>query len=406
MMQEQFSAVVEQLARAQAPVSIGDRCEGVIRRIRDDSTIKLLAVVDSSGRPAGVLERQSVLSSVSDPLRYAVYQNRTVSVMMDEQFIAVESSMQLADLGRQLVELGVGLDQGGVIITREGAYHGILHNSDILDHMIKVDAARSRELAIAHEVVVDSVNYASRIQRGLLPSIDRMKAALSDIGILWEPRDVVGGDIYWMSPLSEDGSFWVGLIDCTGHGVPGAMVSMLVAASLERIYDLGTSHSPGHILAQLGDFVRVALNQDSEDAESNDGFDAAICKFDPRADLLTFAGARIGIFAVPRSGGEVIRINGSKGALGYKGAEPHLPLNEVELKMSDLKLVAMATDGIFDQPGGADRRAFGPTRWRDAIQSTSHLSPSEMVEPVRRRLEEWRGDGHRRDDLSAVFLGI
>ena len=405
-MQDQFFASVEQLVRAQAPVALGDRCDGVIRRIRDDSTIKLLAVVDVEGRPTGVLERQMVLSSVSDPLRYAVYQNRTVSVMMDEQFIAVEASMQLSDLSRQLVEMGVGLDQGGVVVNRDGVYFGILHNSDILDHMIKVDAARSKELAIAHEVVVDSVNYASRIQRGLLPSMERMKSVMADVGVLWEPRDVVGGDIYWMSPINDDGSFWVGLIDCTGHGVPGAMVSMLVAASLERIYDLSTSTSPGQILAQLGDFVRIALNQDSEDAESNDGFDAAICKFDPKADSLTFAGARIGIFAVPKSGGDVIRINGFKGALGYKGSEPHTPLPEVDLKMSDLKLVTMATDGIFDQPGGADRRAFGPTRWRDAIQSTCHMSPSEMVEPLRRRLDEWRGDGHRRDDLSAVLLGL
>ena len=405
-MQDQFFASVEQLVRAQAPVALGDRCDGVIRRIRDDSNIKLLAVVDAEGRPTGVLERQMVLSSVSDPLRYAVYQNRTVSVMMEEQFIAVEASMQLSDLSRQLVEMGVGLDQGGVVVNRDGVYFGILHNSDILDHMIKVDAARSKELAIAHEVVVDSVNYASRIQRGLLPSMERMKSVMADVGVLWEPRDVVGGDIYWMSPINDDGSFWVGLIDCTGHGVPGAMVSMLVAASLERIYDLGTSTSPGQILAQLGDFVRIALNQDSEDAESNDGFDAAICKFDPKADSLTFAGARIGIFAVPKSGGDVIRINGFKGALGYKGSEPHTPLPEVDLKMSDLKLVAMATDGIFDQPGGADRRAFGPTRWRDAIQSTCHMSPSEMVEPLRRRLDEWRGDGHRRDDLSAVLLGL
>jgi serine phosphatase RsbU (regulator of sigma subunit) len=405
-MQDQFFASVEQLVRAQAPVALGDRCDGVIRRIRDDSTIKLLAVVDAEGRPTGVLERQMVLSSVSDPLRYAVYQNRTVSVMMEEQFIAVEASMQLSDLSRQLVEMGVGLDQGGVVVNRDGVYFGILHNSDILDHMIKVDAARSKELAIAHEVVVDSVNYASRIQRGLLPSMERMKSVMADVGVLWEPRDVVGGDIYWMSPINDDGSFWVGLIDCTGHGVPGAMVSMLVAASLERIYDLGTSTSPGQILAQLGDFVRIALNQDSEDAESNDGFDAAICKFDPKADSLTFAGARIGIFAVPKSGGDVIRINGFKGALGYKGSEPHTPLPEVDLKMSDLKLVTMATDGIFDQPGGADRRAFGPTRWRDAIQSTCHMSPSEMVEPLRRRLDEWRGDGHRRDDLSAVLLGL
>ncbi|NBT79591.1 MAG: hypothetical protein EBT04_14335 [Betaproteobacteria bacterium] len=117
-MQDQFFASVEQLVRTQAPVALGDRCDGVIRRIRDDSTIKLLAVVDVEGRPTGVLERQMVLSSVSDPLRYAVYQNRTVSVMMDEQFIAVEASMQLSDLSRQLVEMGVGLDQGGVVVNR------------------------------------------------------------------------------------------------------------------------------------------------------------------------------------------------------------------------------------------------------------------------------------------------
>jgi hypothetical protein len=179
---------------------------------------------------------------------------------------------------------------------------------------------------------------------------------------------------------------------------PGIRLAQIITSEVGlRLHDEGSRSRR---------YLRIALNQDSEDAELNDGFDAAICKFDPRADLLTFAGARIGIFAVPRSGGEVIRIIGSNGALGDKGSEPHAPLNEVELKMSALKLVAMATDGVFDHPGGADRRAFGPTRWRDAIQSTGHLLPSEMVEPVRRRLEEWRGDEHRRDDLAAVFLGI
>jgi serine phosphatase RsbU (regulator of sigma subunit) len=217
---------------------------------------------------------------------------------------------------------------------------------------------------------------------------------------------VVGGDIFWQSPKRADGMFWVALVDCTGHGVPGAMVSMLVASALNRLWETHNDLNPGEVLGKLGDLVRQALNQDSEDAKSNDGFDSAIVRIEPASGVVNYAGARIGLFVVPREHEPVLRINGFKMALGYKGTEPHAPLPNTELKIHDVAAMVMATDGVFDQPGGANGRAFGPTRLADFLAAHRNDSASELARKLQSEMTHWRGDQSRRDDLSALVLGF
>jgi serine phosphatase RsbU (regulator of sigma subunit) len=184
------------------------------------------------------------------------------------------------------------------------------------------------------------------------------------------------------------------------------MVSMLVASALNRLWETQRDLTPGALLGKLGDLVRAALNQDSEDAASNDGFDAAIVRVEPTRGVITYAGARIGLFVVPRDHEAVVRLNGFKMALGYKGSKPHAPLPDTELQMQDIAAVVMATDGVFDQPGGANARAYGPTRLSDFLGAHRVQGASEMAASLRQELAQWRGEQSRRDDLSALVLGF
>lgn len=387
-------------------VRVSARCESIVPRIRKDGSLQLVVVVDDADRPVGVLERIEVLTEMSNPLAYALFQNRPVSTLMDEEFFSFPVDGDLADLSSVINESAQSIDSGGVVLLEDGHCAGVLLYSDFLGYMVRQDADRAKQLAEAHEVVMDSVNYASRIQQGLLGDRDKMRASFVDVGVIWEPRDVVGGDIFWQSPKRSDGMFWVALVDCTGHGVPGAMVSMLVASALNRLWETHIEGSPGEILGKLGDLVRQALNQDSDTALSNDGFDAALCRIDPERGVVAYAGARIGLFAIPREQEPVIRINGFKMALGYKGTEPHAPLPNTELNTRDISALVMATDGVFDQPGGANVRAFGPARLADFLGAHRADPASELAHKLQAELTHWRGEQSRRDDLSALVLGF
>jgi len=387
-------------------VKVTARCDTIIPRIREDSSLKLVVVVDENNLPVGILERIEILTAMANPLAYAVFQNRPVSSLMDEEFFTFPADGDMADLSAVINESAESIHTGGLVLLDDTRCAGVLLYSDFLGYMVRQDAERAAELAEAHEVVMDSVNYASRIQQGLLGNRDKMRASFSDVGIVWEPRDVVGGDIFWQSPKRADGMFWVALVDCTGHGVPGAMVSMLVASALNRLWETHNDLNPGEVLGKLGDLVRQALNQDSEDAKSNDGFDSAIVRIEPASGVVNYAGARIGLFVVPREHEPVLRINGFKMALGYKGTEPHAPLPNTELKIHDVAAMVMATDGVFDQPGGANGRAFGPTRLADFLAAHRNDSASELARKLQSEMTHWRGDQSRRDDLSALVLGF
>jgi hypothetical protein len=141
-------------------------------------------------------------------------------------------------------------------------------------------AEQHKELDKTHQLVVSSVNYASRLQRSQLPSRHRLDQRFQSVASIWQPRDTIGGDLWWVSSSQIKQQFSLAVVDCTGHGVPGAMLSLLVSSSLERIYSGDPGIEPSRALMALDHLVRVGLNQDSPDSESDDGCDAAIVEVD------------------------------------------------------------------------------------------------------------------------------
>jgi len=178
-------------------------------------------------------------------------------------------------------------------------------------------AEQHKELDKTHQLVVSSVNYASRLQRSQLPNRHRLEQRFRSISTIWQPRDTIGGDLWWVSSSQMKQQFSLAVVDCTGHGVPGAMLSLLVSSSLERIYSGDPNIEPSRALMALDHLVRVGLNQDSSDSESDDGCDAAIIKFDLVARQMHFSGAKINLFQLS-SDGAVHRHIAARASLGYQ----------------------------------------------------------------------------------------
>ena len=268
--------------------------------------------------------------------------------------------------------------------------------------------AQHRELEETHQIVVGSVNYASRLQRSQLPRRHRIEGRFHSIGVLWEPRDTIGGDLWWISSSQVDGPFTIAVADCTGHGVPGAMLSLLVSNSLERIYSGNPQEDPARALASLDYLVRSGLNQDAVDSESDDGCDAALLCVDRQHQEIRFAGAKIGVFQL-KANGDVLRHQGSRTSLGYRDpiAEEDEPVTR-RIACDEGDAFVVVTDGFTDQLGGPSGTAvsFGYRRLEALLAAMPAAGATEIAAAMRAALAQWQGGRKRRDDVTAVVFRL
>ena len=266
-------------------------------------------------------------------------------------------------------------------------------------------AEQHKELDMAHQLMVGSVNYASRLQRSQLPRPLRIDGRFVSFATIWQPRDTIGGDVYWLSSSEHAGSFAVAVADCTGHGVPGAMLSLLVSNSLERIYAHDSAQDPAEALLLLDHYVRSGLNQDRPGSESDDGCDAILLQIDPQNKKVAFAGAKLGFFHL-RGNGEVMRLGGARCSLGYQTQIAHKdrPVTR-EIEYSPGDLFAIATDGVTDQIGGPTGRvSYGYRRLEAILKARCHESAHEITKAVQEDFKQWQGEQIRRDDITLVVF--
>jgi len=254
------------------------------------------------------------------------------------------------------------------------------------------------ELEKANSLLTESMQYARIIQESLLPNLQVLDGVVADLAILWEPLNIIGGDYYWMEQI--DGKALIFVADCTGHGIPGAMVTMALSASLDFILHEQGLTDPGQILAEIDQAVRSRLRQDESDSISDDGLEAAVCIYDPCTGILSFAGAGLPLLRVKEKDAHLIR--GDRACLGYRTLRPKIPFEVHELVIEPDMTLYMFTDGITDQMGGTPRRLFGQKRLVDLIAGLSQQSLAEQMSAVEEHLRFYRQDENVRDDMTLI----
>ena len=267
---------------------------------------------------------------------------------------------------------------------------------------------RHRELDDAHRFIVSSVNYASRLQRSQLPKPHRIQGRFASLGVVWEPRDNIGGDLWWLSPAQNTGPYTLAVADCTGHGVPGAMLSLLVTNSLERIYSGEPDKSPQDALMMLDFLVRNGLNQDAEESESDDGCDAMIMRIDREQRRIIFAGAKIGAFQLT-SDGKVIRHLATRASLGYcQRPDPEDEPNDQVISYTPGDTFVVVTDGFTDQIGGSSTNptSFGYRRIEQTLTSMASRPAEQIAQRLKEEFDVWRGEQKHRDDFTVIAFTL
>nr|USU30647.1 SpoIIE family protein phosphatase [Methylobacterium sp. OTU13CASTA1] len=255
------------------------------------------------------------------------------------------------------------------------------------------------KLAEANGLVMESIGYARRIQSSVLPDRAALVSTGLEVGVLWEPLHVVGGDYFWLENI--DGLGIIVVADCTGHGVPGAFLTLIVATALDRILHERRLRDPVEVLRALDSMVRVQLRQDGRGAVSDDGLDCGICIWDRQTATLRFAGAGLSLTSV--TDGTVTRIRGAKNGLGYpRRAGEIFAVDEIVVPTSVETTFYLMTDGITDQMGGERRRLLGHRGVADILIARSHDGLGDQVAALQQALADYRGSEARRDDMTLV----
>lgn len=245
--------------------------------------------------------------------------------------------------------------------------------------------------------VTDSIQYAQRIQSALLPP-PGVIPALADYFCLWLPRDIVGGDIYCLEACPA--GTLVALLDCTGHGVPGALMSMLAVTGLRRLIRDEHCYEPALLLQRLNESVRTTLRQDTGETPSDDGLDAAICLVQPPQGRLLFAGAHLPLYLV--QDGQLSQLRGDRASLGYKRSKPDFVFTSHTLALRPDLGFYLCSDGLLDQPGGPRGLPFGYNGLKQVLEAHWREPCARQRDALQDQLLT-HADGHsRRDDVTVL----
>lgn len=277
-------------------------------------------------------------------------------------------------------------------------------DNQILEEKVRERTAEIRkqkdEIAEQKKEIMDSIHYAQRIQKAVLPTDQIVKNSMPEHFILYLPRDVVSGDFYWISP--KDDKIIFAAADCTGHGVPGAFMSMLGVSFLNEIMSKNSRLSSGRILDQLRKHVKETLSQ-SEEGESKDGMDIALCIFDKQKMTLQYAGAYNPLYLIRKK--ELMEYKANRMPIGiHVGEESRFTEHTIKVQKGDCLYIF--SDGYQDQIGGDKGKKF-LSKSMKTLLTEIHAQPMvKQQEVLNDVLQQWMKGFQQVDDILLIGVRI
>ncbi|MCC7303157.1 MAG: GAF domain-containing protein [Bacteroidia bacterium] len=295
------------------------------------------------------------------------------------------------------------------ILQTLGTYAAIaLENASLYNHLEEKVNERTAEVVRQKEIIQekskeinDSISYARHLQNALLPANEQINDPFPDSFILYRPRNVVSGDFYWYSRRSN--KHLIAAADCTGHGVPGAFMSMMSIDRLNQaILDISISR-PGDILSLVNMGIKDTLRQDEEEAVSRDGMDICLAAIDAPAMKLEYAGANRPLWIV--RDGQLLEFRPTKHAIGgTTSLTQEFETHTIDLQKGDC--VYLHTDGYADQFGGEKGKKLMTRNFKDLVLAAAHKPMSDQLTVLESSLGVWMGDFEQVDDILVIGLRI
>jgi len=260
--------------------------------------------------------------------------------------------------------------------------------------------------------LIDSITYAKNIQRAILPSTSSMNQSFPEMFVLYKPKDIVSGDFYWYTSVKSsvnnelastgEGLSVIAVVDCTGHGVPGAFMSLVGYTLLNQTVNTPEVNTPGAVLDYMNRELVQTLNKNMDEIVINDGMDMSVCAFNPKTMKLNYAGANHVMYHIHNN--QLVSYDGDKQAIGLQSQEKLKAFTNHELAIEKGDVIYMFTDGFEDQFGGEKSKKYKSSRFREFLQSIHTNKMPEQKVLLEQEFINWRGKNEQLDDV--LIIGI
>jgi len=278
----------------------------------------------------------------------------------------------------------------------------IQKQKNLLQSKNKEIATINEEVLLKNKDIMDSIYYAERIQKAFLPYETRTQKILNDYFVIYQPRDVVSGDFYYV--LEQEDLIFIVVGDCTGHGVPGALMSMLGVTLLDQIIIERCTHRPSEIIKLLDKGIVKALNQKEAD-NSQDGMDISVCVWNKATQKLQMAGAKASILLFHQDRFEEIKTDRfSVGGIGYETKDKNF--TEHERSIVPNTMLYLFTDGFIDQFSDKEHKKIGKKRFYDLLTKLHQNTTSQQKFQLQTFLQEWQGKEEQIDDITVLGVRL
>ena len=315
---------------------------------------------------------------------------------LSEQLEGSARSMLLSEIDDMRTALSTGTDE-----EKENASIEIMSKafSKMSDEVTTLIDARTHELVIAKDEINSSIRYAAKLQNALLP---KTYPGDIDINVEWRPRDLVGGDIYFIKDLPD--KVYIAVVDCTGHGVPGAFLSIIARSHLDKAITPDQYQSAGQYLSQVNMLLKDTLSRTDQKNTNEEGFDGGVCIYYRDERRLEFAGAKASIFQVQTGGAS--ETSGDRKSVGSTRMKEGFEYTTHEIS-DPAGAFVMLTDGITDVMSPEEKPiAFGRRRVLKLLQQATDRTPKYIVEKIMNSVDLYRGSAPFRDDLTLLSFSL
>jgi ligand-binding sensor domain-containing protein/serine phosphatase RsbU (regulator of sigma subunit) len=261
---------------------------------------------------------------------------------------------------------------------------------------------QKEELTLKNKSITDSINYARRIQTAMLPPYRLFKSVFPSSFVLYMPKDIVSGDFYWINKLND--KIFVAAVDCTGHGVPGAFMSIIGFELFRKITNIEGLSRPSDILNRLNEDFHVIF-KDVDNVVLRDGMDVAFCSIDKKNLILEFAGAFNPLYLIRDN--KITEIKGDRFAIGLDETnfkDQTFKNHLIPIQLGDI--IYIFSDGFADQFGGPDGKKYKYRRFRHLLLNLHQLPMQKQHEILENNVIEWRGEQEQVDDILVIGIKI
>jgi serine phosphatase RsbU (regulator of sigma subunit) len=347
---------------------------GVIEESRNENGTWLSAfepIRNSKGEVVGLIEAD---------VNFTVFQNEVFYHYLNESLVALAVIVLLALILIPYI----------IRILRE-------------DENIKLELMEQKSIIDAkNKDLTDSVNYASKIQEAMLPDTSRIEELFPNSFVFYKPRDVVSGDFYWFREKND--SVLIAAADCTGHGIPGALMSMIGHSSLNGITNVNKEKSTAEILRELDKSVTSSLVNKEYKTESKDGMDIGLCKIDLNKNIVEFSGAFQNLILIQDN--EIIEFKGNRFPIGggnnYNKID--FTIHSIEVKKGDQ--FYMYSDGFPDQFGGEKEKKYLDKNFKLFLKTLNGKTSTEKKTLLNQELLRWQGAIEQIDDVLVIGISF